>query len=199
MAVAALSGYLAEGLRRTGEQLEEASTQLADLQAFSQHVIDSLTSGLATCDMEGRMLTFNRAAEAITGSDQPRMRSVSRSRDVLQLPTSVPDCSTSGRRAGRSPRIEYGYTRGRRTPDRAGDQRAPLVTPRGDARIPVHLPGRHRVEEAGARGARAAAARRSRRDGRRHRSRDSQPARVDGRVDPDPSRRAAADAPSSRS
>ena len=33
MAVAALSGYLAEGLRRTGAQLEEASTQLADLHA----------------------------------------------------------------------------------------------------------------------------------------------------------------------
>ena len=66
-AVAALSGYLAEGLRRAGEQLEETSTQLADLQAFSQHVIDSLTSGLATCDMEGRLLTFNHAAEAITG------------------------------------------------------------------------------------------------------------------------------------
>src|SRR3982751_5188121 len=65
MAVAVLSGYLAEGLRRTGEQLEEASTQLADLQALSQHVIDSLTSGLATCDTEGRVLTLNRAAESI--------------------------------------------------------------------------------------------------------------------------------------
>src|SRR3954468_8799389 len=66
-AVAALSGYLAEGLRRTGAQLEEASTQLADLQAFNQHVIDSLTSGVATCDMQGRLLTINRGAEAITG------------------------------------------------------------------------------------------------------------------------------------
>src|SRR5207244_421580 len=61
LAVAALSGYLAEGLRRTGAQLEEASSQLADLQAFNQHVIDSLTSGLATSDMQGRLLTFNRA------------------------------------------------------------------------------------------------------------------------------------------
>ena len=50
---AALSGYLAEGLRRADAQLEQASNQLADLQAFSQHVIDSLTSGLATTDIEG--------------------------------------------------------------------------------------------------------------------------------------------------
>ncbi len=67
IAVAGLSGYLAEGLRRTGAQLEETSTQLADLQVFNQHVIDSLTSGLATSDMRGRLLTFNRAAAAITG------------------------------------------------------------------------------------------------------------------------------------
>ena len=66
-AVALLSGYLAEALRRADEQLAATSNQLADLQAFSQHVIDSLTSGLATTDIDGRVLTFNRAAEAITG------------------------------------------------------------------------------------------------------------------------------------
>src|SRR5262249_59355002 len=44
LAVASLSGYLAEGLRVAGERLEHTSNQLADLQAFSQHVIDSLTS-----------------------------------------------------------------------------------------------------------------------------------------------------------
>ena len=44
-AVAALSGYLAEGLRRADEQLAVASNQIADLQAFSQHVIDSLRAG----------------------------------------------------------------------------------------------------------------------------------------------------------
>src|SRR6185503_17104480 len=66
MAVASLTGFLAEGLRRTGAQLEKASSQLEDLQAFNQHIIDSLTSGLATSDMEGRLLTFNRAAERIT-------------------------------------------------------------------------------------------------------------------------------------
>ncbi len=43
MAVAVLSGYLAERLRRTGAALEQASNQLADLQAFSEHVIDSLS------------------------------------------------------------------------------------------------------------------------------------------------------------
>ena len=41
--------------------------QIADLQALNQHVIDSLPSGLATTDQSDRILTFNRAAQAITG------------------------------------------------------------------------------------------------------------------------------------
>jgi two-component system, NtrC family, sensor histidine kinase PilS len=66
-AVAWLSGSLAEGVRSTGVRLEQASNQIADLQALNQHVIDSLPSGLATTDNTGRILTFNRAAESITG------------------------------------------------------------------------------------------------------------------------------------
>ena len=40
-AVAALTGYLAEGLRRADAQLQQASSELADVQAFSRHVVDS--------------------------------------------------------------------------------------------------------------------------------------------------------------
>jgi two-component system sensor histidine kinase PilS (NtrC family) len=65
--VALLSGSLAEGVRIAGARLEQASTEIADLQAINQHVIDSLPSGLATADTTQRILTFNRAAEAITG------------------------------------------------------------------------------------------------------------------------------------
>ncbi len=66
-AVAALSGSLADGQRRADSRLRQASTAIADLKALNQHVIDSLTSGLATTDRSGRLLTFNRAAGAITG------------------------------------------------------------------------------------------------------------------------------------
>jgi len=66
-AVAILSGSLAESLRRAGARLERASHEIADLQAFNQHIIESLTSGLATTDFQGQILTFNRAAVTITG------------------------------------------------------------------------------------------------------------------------------------
>jgi two-component system, NtrC family, sensor histidine kinase PilS len=66
-AVALLSGSLANRLRSADVRLEEASSEIADLQALNQHVIDSLPSGLATTDTLHRILTFNRGAEAITG------------------------------------------------------------------------------------------------------------------------------------
>src|SRR5205807_2199102 len=66
-AVALLSGSLAENLRSAGASLERASNQIADLRAFNQYVIDSMLSGLVTADMDGRVLTFNRAAATIAG------------------------------------------------------------------------------------------------------------------------------------
>ena len=87
-AVALLSGSLAENLRTAGARLERASTQIADLRAFNQYVIDSMLSGLVTADMAGRILTFNRAAASITGlsAGQAIGHDVG---EVLQLPAQV--------------------------------------------------------------------------------------------------------------
>jgi two-component system, NtrC family, sensor histidine kinase PilS len=87
-AVALLGGTLANSLRSAGARLEEASTEIAGLQALNQHVIDSLPSGLATTDAALRILTFNRGAEAITGV--PCVAAIGRGIDtVLQLSTTV--------------------------------------------------------------------------------------------------------------
>jgi two-component system, NtrC family, sensor histidine kinase PilS len=87
-AVALLAGSLANSLRSVGVKLEQASSEIADLQALNQHVIDSLSSGLATTDPSHRILTFNRGAEAITGV--PFRDAVGRPVDeVLQLPPVV--------------------------------------------------------------------------------------------------------------
>src|SRR5262249_6259010 len=67
---------------------EQASSEIADLQALNQHVIDSLSSGLATTDPSHRIVTFNRGAEAITGI--PFRDAAGRPiADVLQLPDDV--------------------------------------------------------------------------------------------------------------
>jgi len=131
MAVAALSGYLAERLRRTGAELEQASNQLADLQAFSEHVISSLTSGLATTDIDGRVLSFNKAAEAITGITA--VQAVNRrAEEVLQLPTEF--IELFGSRAGRPrlPRVEYVFTCSDGREIELGISTAILMIPRGE-------------------------------------------------------------------
>ena len=130
MAVAGLTGYLAEGLRRTGAELAATSTQLADLQAFNQHVIDSLMSGLATCDTRGRVMTFNRAAEAITGiaSAEAAWQPV---KDVLQLPEIFDALFAEDGGRNLQPRREYAFQRGDGRQIEVGITSAPLITPRG--------------------------------------------------------------------
>ena len=73
-------------------------------------MIDSLTSGLATTDLEGRMLTFNRAAEVITGL--PALSVIGRRiEDVLDLPPSIAaDLNVFG--SGRGRRVETSFRTG---------------------------------------------------------------------------------------
>jgi two-component system, NtrC family, sensor histidine kinase PilS len=131
LGVALLSGSLAAGLRRADEQLVQASNQIADLQAFSQHVIDSLTSGLATTDLEGTVLTFNRAAEAIAGL--PAGEAVGRSAfEVLQLPREFEGFFASVEARRQPFRVDYGFTRPDGRQIEMGISTAPLVTPRGE-------------------------------------------------------------------
>ncbi|MCA1560829.1 MAG: PAS domain S-box protein [Acidobacteria bacterium] len=131
VAVAALSGYLAEGLKRADAQLERASNELANLQAFSQHVIDSLMSGLAATDMEGRVLTFNRSAEVITGTPAPMAVGQS-AKSVLQLPANVSALFGPPETRPKLPRLEFGFTRTDGRQIELGISTASLITPRGE-------------------------------------------------------------------
>ena len=65
--VAFLSGYLSEKLKRTGEELEEKSDDLIQLKTFHESVVKNMGSGLVTADLNGRIVSFNLAAEGITG------------------------------------------------------------------------------------------------------------------------------------
>ncbi|HZS48062.1 MAG TPA: ATP-binding protein [Blastocatellia bacterium] len=65
--VAALSSSLSSRLRGSATQLAKTTQRLSELRAFNERVIDSVSSGLLTTDLEGRIKTFNRAAEEITG------------------------------------------------------------------------------------------------------------------------------------
>jgi two-component system, NtrC family, sensor histidine kinase PilS len=132
LAVAGLSSYLAEGLRRADEQLEQASLQIADLQAFSRHIIDSLTSGLATTDVQGRIITYNRAAETITSV--PAGAAVGGYADiVLQLPPALAGLFGDRRGSDGTRRVEFAFRRPDGRQIELGLSTAPLMTPRGEA------------------------------------------------------------------
>jgi two-component system sensor histidine kinase PilS (NtrC family) len=130
--IAFLSGSLADRLQRAGARLERASTEIADLQAFSQHVIDSLASGLATTDRQGRILTFNRAAEAITGHGAASVVG-RRIEDVLELPPAVASDLVGGAAAGRGRRIEAPFRTGDGRHIELGFSATQLQTPGGNA------------------------------------------------------------------
>jgi two-component system sensor histidine kinase PilS (NtrC family) len=67
LAIGSLAGALAERLRSTGSRLATVAETVEDIRAYNEHVINSLVSGLVTADADCRILTFNRAASAITG------------------------------------------------------------------------------------------------------------------------------------
>jgi two-component system sensor histidine kinase PilS (NtrC family) len=133
-AVALLSGSLANSLQSAGVQLEQASEEIADLQALNQIVIDSLPSGLATTDSEHRILTFNRAAETITGisADSAVGRPV---RDVLQLSPPIMESITANLDVPGVRRHEFRY----QLPEARGEREFGLTATHLET--PGHSPG----------------------------------------------------------
>ncbi len=67
VAIGALASYLADQLRRASERLEAKSVDLAELEAMNRLIVQSIQSGLLTVSPDGRVTSFNRAAQAITG------------------------------------------------------------------------------------------------------------------------------------
>jgi len=68
-AVALLTSYLAENVRRAEAELEEQRDHLANLEAFHLNIVQSLTTGIVTTDPRGRITSANRAALEILGRD----------------------------------------------------------------------------------------------------------------------------------
>jgi len=91
-------------------RLELASNAIADLQALNQNVIDSLPSGLTTTDALRRVITFNHAAEKISGLPAAAALGQPVS-EVLQLPPEVTQAFDRGLARGIARRAEVRYRR----------------------------------------------------------------------------------------
>ena len=65
--VGLLSARLAEHQSGSDVRLKEAAQSLANLRALHERIVASIRSGVVTTDLQGRIYTFNAAAEEITG------------------------------------------------------------------------------------------------------------------------------------
>lgn len=67
LVVGLLSARLAERQSRSDVRLLAATQSLANLRALHERIVESIRSGVVTTDLQGRIYTFNAAAEEITG------------------------------------------------------------------------------------------------------------------------------------
>jgi two-component system sensor histidine kinase PilS (NtrC family) len=74
LAVGILSSHLAYRLRQAGQELERRGLDLRNLQTLHQAIVANISSGLMTLDLAGRVVSFNHAAERITGFEFASMR-----------------------------------------------------------------------------------------------------------------------------
>ena len=74
LVVGLLSARLAERQSRSDVRLMAATQSLANLRALHERIVASIRSGLVTTDLDGRIFTFNEAAEEITGYREETIR-----------------------------------------------------------------------------------------------------------------------------
>jgi two-component system sensor histidine kinase PilS (NtrC family) len=68
--VGALSGYLADRVRRGGTQLDTARSKLKQLRLDTERILEHMSSGVLVIDSGGKILGINPTAEQILGVDK---------------------------------------------------------------------------------------------------------------------------------
>ncbi len=109
--VALLTYYLAHNVTRAERELEEKSEHLADLQVVHRDVIQSITSGLLTTDLEGTVTSANLAGQEILGRDEAELVGNPIHRWGLFTAEHWRDATAESERTGRM-RSEVEVTRG---------------------------------------------------------------------------------------
>jgi two-component system, NtrC family, sensor histidine kinase PilS len=72
--VGLLSARLAQNQSRSDVRLIAATQSLANLRELHERIVESIRSGVVTTDLQGRIYTFNNAAEEITGYNKKDVR-----------------------------------------------------------------------------------------------------------------------------
>jgi two-component system sensor histidine kinase PilS (NtrC family) len=105
LVVGLLSARLAERQSRSDVRLQAANQSLANLRALHERIVQSIRSGLVTTDFQGRIYSFNAAAEEITGYAEEDVRGQDASIFFGDI-TEIVAASLATERKDESPRFE---------------------------------------------------------------------------------------------
>jgi two-component system, NtrC family, sensor histidine kinase PilS len=106
LVVGLLAAKLADRQTRSDVQLAAATRSLADLRALHERIVESIRSGVITTDLQGRIYTFNAAAEEITGYKVSDVRGQDASIFFGDMTRQIPDSMNAAATGKVSPRFQ---------------------------------------------------------------------------------------------
>jgi two-component system, NtrC family, sensor histidine kinase PilS len=131
LVVGLLSARLAERQSRSDVRLAAATQSLANLRALHERIVASIRSGLVTTDLDGRIFTFNVAAEEITGYEEETIRGKDASILFSELKEHITQTLRALENGDRSPRFEANCLTAEGMRLRLGYSISPLSTEAG--------------------------------------------------------------------
>ena len=105
--VAFLASFLSEQTKKSQIQLQEKQVDLENLEVLNENIIQSISSGLSTLDLDGRVVAFNHFACEITGLSHSHVLHKHISKIFPEI--ILPDCSDAEEGVFSPPRFELLY------------------------------------------------------------------------------------------
>jgi len=132
LVVGLLSARLAERQSRSDVRLLAATQSLANLRALHERIVASIRSGLVTTDLEGRIFSFNAAAQEITGYQEETIRGKDASILFNDMKQHIAETLHARDTGERSPRFETNCQTAEGMRLRLGYSISPLSTESGE-------------------------------------------------------------------
>jgi two-component system, NtrC family, sensor histidine kinase PilS len=130
--VGLLSARLAERQSRSDVRLAAATQSLANLRALHERIVASIRSGVVTTDLEGRIFTFNVAAQEITRYPEEAIRGQDASILFIDLKDHIVQTLSALQKGDTSPRFETSCLTSEGMRLRLGYSISPLSTEAGE-------------------------------------------------------------------
>jgi len=106
LVVGLLAAKLAHRETTSNVELAAATRSLADLRALHERIVESIRSGVITTDLQGRIYTFNAAAEEITGYKLSEVRGEDASMFFGDMSRQIVDSMNAAASGKVSPRFQ---------------------------------------------------------------------------------------------